>query len=185
MKQNARRDPVAVAAWITAFAALLVALVAVWQGWETRLANRLAVVPHLVFTTNFAKPLPGSDFFGIRLENRGLGPAVVTEFRLFVDAEPVESDAKREWRATLNLLGVNEPWVRYYKMNPGTYLEKGAPVILVSIMDDQVRPETMRSFREATSRLGIAICYCSVYEKCKVARYGTALDAGRLKRRCR
>ena len=182
MKQNARRDPVAVAALITAVVAIGLAA---WQGWETRLANRLAVVPHLAFTTNFSKPLPDFDFFGIQLENRGLGPAVVTEFRLFVDAKPVESDAKREWRATLNLLGVNEPWVRYYKMNPGTYLEKGAPEILVSIVDDQVRPETMRSFSEAISRLGIAICYCSVYEKCKVVLYGTTPDAGRLTRRCR
>lgn len=182
MKQNARRDPVAVAALITAVVALGLAI---WQGWEIRLANRLAVVPHLVFTTNFAKPLPDFDFFGIQLENRGLGPAVVTEFRLFVDAKPVETNATGKWSATLKLLGVNETWVRYYSMNPGTYLEKGEPEILVSIVHDQVRPETMRSFREAFSRLGIAICYCSVYEKCKVARYGTARDAGRLTRRCR
>ncbi len=181
MKQNARRDPVAVAALITAVVALGLAI---WQGLETRLANRLAVVPHLVFTTNFAKPLPGFDFFGIRLENRGLGPAVLTEFRLFVDAKPVETDAGGGWRATLNLLGLNEPWVRYYWFSPDTYLEKDDPEILVSIVRDQVRPETMRRFREAISRLGVAICYCSVYEECKVARYGTTPDAGRLTRRC-
>jgi len=73
---------VSISAIIIAVASIVVTT---WQGLETRRHNRLSVRPKLeiIFES-------GKDSFGYKLMNNGLGPAIVTGKKIFIDGEEIQ-----------------------------------------------------------------------------------------------
>jgi hypothetical protein len=96
---------------LTVVVALAAIGLSVWQGYESRMSNRLAVVPNLdpSSTTTGLTPSIDSEYFPIvsdlgidsvgvvsyTLENSGLGPAVIQNFLVFKGGKKIY-DAKGE-----------------------------------------------------------------------------------------
>jgi len=150
---------------ITAIATVIIAVaalwVAVWQGCETRRHNRLSVKPHLTFLYKKAK---GSDFIGLFLFNKGVGPAIVDSFEIYVDNESIAEEGYGGWKTAIARVGLNEDWIYYYAIRPNNAIEQGEEQVLLGISRSNQTPELLEKFHKAYSRIRINIKYKSIYE---------------------
>jgi hypothetical protein len=84
------------------FLAVLVLRVSVWQVSESRRHDRLAVMPHLDFGTCSGK---SEEYYGLVLDNAGLGPALIRRFAVFVDGREMQGSELGEWSQALHAQG--------------------------------------------------------------------------------
>jgi len=148
---------IGVSATVIALASLLLS---VWQGLEARHHDRLSVLPRLTFKNAFAT---GEPHTGITLANKGVGPAIVQKFAIFVDGKPVESDDFAGWLNALSQLGINETWADFHYFGNGDALSAGETVFILVIAPNEQTPANRRRLENATRRLRIVIVYTSVY----------------------
>ncbi len=92
---------------ITAIASILIALASgviaiialrasIRSGEETRKHNKLSVRP-LLSIDNAMSEVGNRGFYSIRLSNCGIGPAIITDVKLFFDGVPVPYSGKPEF----------------------------------------------------------------------------------------
>jgi len=167
---NATSEPTTSESWLAsdrvqALANVLTVIVAltaiglsIWQGYESRMSNRLAVVPNLdpLSTTTGLTPSIESEYFpmvsdlGIdsvgvvsyTLENSGLGPAVIQNFLVFKGGKKIY-DAEGEEDAN---------WERGIRRD----LEK-LPFETVSLLQTPYGPGDMLSTGEVHSFLSVPV----------------------------
>jgi hypothetical protein len=148
----------AIANVLTVVVALAAIGLSVWQGYESRMSNRLAVVPNLdpSSTTTGLTPSIESEYFpmvsdlGIdsvgvvsyTLENSGLGPAVIQNFLVFKGGKKIY-DAEGEEDAN---------WERGIRRD----LEK-LPFETVSLLQKPYGPGDMLSAGEVHSFLSVPV----------------------------
>ena len=158
---NKRKTAERITAIATVTIAVIALLVAVWQGCETRHHNRLSVKPQLTFLYKTAK---GSDFVGWHLFNKGVGPATIESFEIYVDNEPTSEDGYGGWKTVISRVGLNEDWVYYYAIRPNNAMEKGEEQVHLGVSRSNQTPERLEMFHKACSRIRINIRYKSIYE---------------------
>lgn len=96
---------------ITGMSSVFIALCAfffsIWQGIQARRHNRLSFRPHLA-TSDYSDTSKG--VYSIELNNNGLGPAVITDFILYVDGRRMSGDGAKPIEKALKILFQDYPY---------------------------------------------------------------------------
>jgi len=92
--------------WIATFVAVLALTTAVWSGVATRTYNRLAARPHLQVGESFAT---SSSRLGSQIANQGPGIAIIDDFNLCLDGNPLSGDWAEQWEQFRKATGT-EDW---------------------------------------------------------------------------
>lgn len=144
---------------VVGVAAIVAALVALYQATLARAQARTAAWPYLG---------QGNSLAGYKspytrtVANQGVGPARVRHVRVEVDGRPVPTwDA-----AVLALTGSAPKGYEYSEIGVGSVLSPGVVDTLLTLPSG---PQAIAFWRAAPARLTVAICYCSVYDECWVA----------------
>lgn len=101
----------------------------------------------------------------LNLENVGIGPARIQDFRVTVDGEPQPT-----WRAAMNaLLGedLSTPYVQ--STINGRTIPVERRVAMFDLRDSGVARRLLAEFE----RLDFSACYCSVFDECWQTSYRT------------
>jgi len=109
-----------------------------------------------------------------RLDNHGPGPAILKRFRYFVDRKEIQASSRpgRELLPILDALDIDEEFVFFHQFDPNERLPPGAQVRMFWVKDDGINYAETEAFAEASTRFGIAVCYCSVDDQCGWAIFG-------------
>lgn len=171
---------------VTTFVTLIVAVTAialsVWEGYETRLNNRLSVQPFLEGTNEIRRNDSTYSFTAL-VSSDGLGPAVYKKAMIFdrqADPErgPVAATTDDEPVISLgDATGLRERWAEtglprqgffgYFRQ--GTMQRPGDEKTFFSYNLDalETRADTTQTpysrVREVLYTYSVVICYCSVY----------------------
>lgn len=141
--------------------ALSAILLATWEGVENRKHNRLSVLPHMEVSKNFDM---ASHKFNMRLDSTGLGPAVISGFYTFFDGKLANSNENHTiWRTVK--LGLMDEGLLVYSdssVSPGEFILPGDSKTLIKLAGQEGQFE-VEKFRDNLSRIGMLLCYCSVY----------------------
>ena len=157
---------------VVSFSAIVVAIasivVTVWQGIEMRKHNRLSVRPRLEITYEVNK-----KGFGYVLKNNGLGPAVVTSKKFFVDGKEVQEDGFSGYDVFIEKLGLKNRQVVYTGIFPGKTITAGAKLDIIRFFWKE--GETVDSLLQTLlpqvyNRISLEIGYKSMYNEMFVAR---------------
>ena len=152
----------------TDYTALFVAVLAlglsVWSARETRIHDRLSVKPHIGISSEF----DGTDEKnGIYLNINGAGPAVITDFNVFIGGTEVKTDSLREAsfiiknQLNLDSIGLKIAFPRPGIYNPGEKHLIIGPARSITDLTLQDRGKLAANF----SRLRFVVSYESLYEE--------------------
>jgi len=171
---------------LTTFVTLVVAVTAialsVWEGYETRLSNRLAVQPYLEGSSRLLTE-DSTYSYTVYVNSDGLGPAVYEKILVYgpqadSTAQPAVTSTKGD--PLINLYDAPELRSRweetdipqsgffsYFRQGtmqrPGdkeTFFQYG---VEKSELDPEVEGQPHMMLRELLNAYSVVICYCSVY----------------------
>jgi len=151
-----------------AFSAILLAT---WEGIENRKHNRLSVLPHVETFNDYDM---GKYHFNMGIESTGLGPAVISGFYTFFDGKLVYPKKDNAIWITIKEGMLVEGLIPYQDsgVSLGQFLPPGDRVSLLKISAQEAKFEP-KKFRENLGRIGVLLCYCSVYgDNCSMAKTG-------------
>ncbi len=95
----------------TVFIAFLALVSSLLQFWASRKHNKLSVRPLLVFDANYDPTVRG---FGLLVTNKGVGPAVISDFRVLVDGKDETASVPHPWAHALRKLDLNHTFVQHF-----------------------------------------------------------------------
>ena len=150
---------------VTAFAAILIAMLAfflsMWQFLALRTHNRLSVKPHLSYEMFNVRTDMG---FGINICNKGIGPAIIKKFQIFIDNTEIISETNQIWLKALQVMNCNYKFIQVDSLGKDTSISAGEKLPLLTI-DEDVNKEQEELFQNALIRLDISIQYESIYKQ--------------------
>jgi hypothetical protein len=146
--------------WGALFVAVLALLLAAWTAYSDREHKILSVRPHLSISWFYDEADPKAPKRGWRLNNQGLGPAVIRVFEVYVDEKP-----QTAWAAFAAALELTDPNnTRHFITN--LYSDQIVPssqsLMLFAVSDAAARETITRQ----VARVRMALCYCSLYDEC-------------------
>ena len=153
---------------IVSLSAIIIAIasigVTIWQGIETRKHNRLSVRPGLEITFGLDK-----DNFGYFLTNNGLGPAIITYKKLFVDGKEVHYTGFSGYDEFISKLGLNDHKVSHTGIYPGKTIKANEKVYIIRFfLKEKDNVETL--LPNIYNRVNIEIGYKSMYDESYVCK---------------
>jgi len=137
---------IAVAALVVSISAVVVGT---YEATLQRAHDRAEVWPHLELST-YAMP-KGAE---LRLENAGIGPAVVHSIVVSVDGRP-----RRNWTEVIEAITSKHPDVLENSTTADHVIRAGDRVILVGVPAVSLPP----GMWEYIKRVGVRVCYSSVF----------------------
>lgn len=158
---------------IVSVSAILIAIcalgVSIWQGHETRKNYRLSVQPFLYVYGRWAND---KGIKGIILENRGVGPAIITKMEFMLNKNVRIDVLSRDSFSTFmslvdnriqnsRITGTNRNSIIKNEMVPPG---KEIPIIFLSPVDGEDL-ENVQSFEHAFSGIDVRIEYQSIYKE--------------------
>jgi hypothetical protein len=140
-----------------ALAALVTAGIAWAQLCAVQHSNEIAVRPFLEIEFRWDR----EESAGWVLSNKGIGPARIASFKLFVAGERVDT-----YKAMAERLGVcGEPRITRYTIDSGQFWDVGKTEFLY-----RIEVPTARRLRDQIiknhEKVSTEICYCSLYDRC-------------------
>ncbi len=148
---------------IVSLSAIIIAvasiIVTVWQGFETRRHNRLSVRPKLEIS--FELKLKDNSF-AYTLTNKGLGPAVITDVKFYVDGMVVQKGGFSIYDKFKEKLGLKDYKTLYTGIYPGKTIKSNEEIDIIRFFlkeKDNPRNFISRVYR----RVVIEIGYKSMY----------------------
>jgi len=167
---NTRRSKISAETFVS-FSAIIIALasivVTIWQGIEIRKHNRLSVRPKLEITFKLDK-----NSFGYFLTNNGLGPAILTYKKLFVDDKEVQYTGFSGYDDFINKLGLNDHKVSHSGIYPGKTIKADEKVCIIRFyLKEKDAVETL--LPKIYNLVDIEIGYKSMYDEsyiCKIPK---------------
>ncbi len=149
---------------ITAIATVVIALAALvlslWQFRASRIHNKLSVRPLLVFDASYDPTVRG---FGLRVSNKGVGPAVMLDFRVLADGKDETASAPHPWADALRKVDLNYTFVQHFSLGLDTAISPQETVPLITADQDQISGDIVHHMKNRLPRIGIVISYKSVY----------------------
>ncbi|MDJ0839686.1 MAG: hypothetical protein QNK37_24425 [Acidobacteriota bacterium] len=144
---------------IIALSAVLISLcavfISVYETWLMRKHQRLSVWPSLAVMTVMTP-----EKFEVQIRNNGTGPALVKSVHVTVDGETVTN-----WRGMLRKLYPDQPVPVFSRSQlNGRVIQSRESVPAFSI-EAEGWPNKLRRDIE---RIGMTLCYSSIYEECWV-----------------
>ena len=163
-----------VGALASAAIAVFAFVVTVWQAGVTRKHNRLSVKP---FLNTWSEASEGSGVYEIRLNNIGIGPAIIESFEIRVDDKKVEGNGLDVISyAVKAMFPSNAPPVLFKScLAKGGALGAGEGITLVRI---KFAPQTMPTsdeFESMKKRIRLTVKYKSIYKE-ETYTYDSTLD---------
>lgn len=164
---------------ITAISAVIAALIAlavgVWENVEMRRHNRLSVVPHLNFTARVSTADTTDVGEGvIWLDNEGVGPARLGEFRVLLEDEDGDVHGFDSWGEAIPFIQAGGVRVRTRaEMRPGLMLGAGRRLELIRL--EAERESAERILLDLMNRLQVTVAYHSIYEEEFFATFNPAV----------
>ncbi|MCJ7812377.1 hypothetical protein MUP95_03535, partial [bacterium] len=123
--------------------------------------NRLSVKPVLSFDIMYIKTELG---FGLYICNKGIGPAIIIDFKIFIDNAEIIAKRMDLWKEALKILEINYSFVIQHMFDDDTPLSAGERLPLLTV-DDDIKEEHEKLFREALRKINIKIKYESIYKE--------------------
>lgn len=149
---------------IVSFSAIIVSIasifIATWQGVETRRHNRLSVRPKLDLSFDV-----GKNNFGYSILNQGLGPAIITERKIFFDGKEFNPPMKYfGWATALQdtLQLMNMKLAVAFPLSKGVTIRAGEPWIIIQFSEQDNKDLTIDP-KMIYRRLAFKINYESIY----------------------
>lgn len=144
--------------WAPIIIALIALFVAIDQGYQTRKHNKLSVQP--VVGIVFEYTAQGGA--GWNYKNSGLGPAIIKDFEVKVDAEIVP-----DWKVVIKKLGLfssvePRPGIEFSAFRKGTIVKEDNSRKVFWVQPGLYSQKLFQNY----SRVEFYSCYCSVYEEC-------------------
>ena len=148
---------------------ILIAAVAIglamWEGMENRRHNRLSVVPRLGGGIDSGINAEG-EYVRLSVENTGLGPAVITLFRVYFDGEPQDTavTASRNPFSTAIAAFPNVS-INAHAVSEGYYFPPGRTEVVFQALRPRGADSAATTLSEdVLRRVAVQLCYCSIYE---------------------
>jgi hypothetical protein len=168
--QPAPSGPGPLARWqplFTLVIAITAIALALWEGLENRRHNRLSVVPRIGAEMD-AGTNPTSEFVRLGIESNGLGPAVVTAFRIYFDGElqdTADGFGTAAWQPAMEALQRDSVFdINAQGIGTGYFLPPGrAAIVFEATRPRRAAGSSLAPLVGIFDRLAIQICYCSVY----------------------
>ena len=138
-----------------AVGAVCAVAIAVYQAALAREQQRASAWPYLSQSNSYLTGQPYSR----KIENQGVGPARVRNFRVIVDDKPAH-----DWGNVVRSL-TNQPdsGLVYSSFGSGSVIPAGTTRVLLSIPPGN---QATLFWQAAQTRLHTVVCYCSVYDEC-------------------
>lgn len=140
--------------------------ISIWQGWETRQNYRLSVTPNINIVGYWRKC---SDLIGISLENKGIGPAIITKLEIEVDGKNINIlQGPKELQIVLakisSLTGINI--LNYYSMENKEVIAANEKQPIFWIDDNEKNDaEKIKNLRQFFFATPVTVEYKSIYGK--------------------
>jgi hypothetical protein len=155
--------------------AIVIGLAALYVSWtevsnsrQDRLASALPVME-----TGVGLVQPDEVLFRARVENAGVGTALVYSAALLLDGSPIETGERFQSELLTDALPFSEATVNLdgIELRPVPAGEAFAPLMLSWAAED-IEGEVPESFFAAVveQRLELRLCFCDVYERCWTTR---------------
>lgn len=143
----------------SAIVALAALFVSVWSSWATRRHHRLSVRPHLTLSQKVSANAPQVE---IKLTNNGLGPAIITSIRAFVDDVEQPLTRPEYWEAIISKLRIVTERISGYTTQGDVALRPGGTISLanVDVPENQVDHAALQG---ELARVRIEVAYKSMY----------------------
>ena len=101
----------------------------------------------------------------LHVENVGIGPARIADFRVSVDGQP-----KKNWREAMQtLLGRNIEVAYGQSSINGRTIPPQRSIKMFDLVDTELTQELVEEF----DRLDFEACYCSVFDECWASSYSS------------
>lgn len=147
---------------LSSLAVAAVAAVIAWVAYDiSRTHNIVSTRPILlvVISTSLA-----DKEVNFEVKNVGLGPAVITNFELYLDGEPFMPFPSPAL-AMLEALNIQNAGFLYQDIRPPLIIPPGQSVAMLSMQKDAFDPSVAQVFRKGSERTAVIACYCAVYEE--------------------
>ena len=148
---------------VVSLSAIIIAIasivVTIWQGIENRNHNRLSVRPKLEINFQLTK-----DNFGYILKNNGLGPAVITDKKLFVDGKEISYSGFSGYDDFIEKLGLKDRKVTHMGIYPGKTIKANEQINIIGFSINK-SDDLDSLLPKIFSRVKIKIGYKSMYDE--------------------
>ena len=140
---------------------------ATWEGMENRRHNRLSVVPRLGGGIDTGRNADG-QYVRMSVENTGLGPAVITRFRVLFDGvaqDTTVTAGNNPFSRVIGAFASTEVGINAHALGEGYYFPPGRTQVLFEALRAPAADTAILTLAESLlQRLAVQICYCSIYE---------------------
>lgn len=164
---------------LTTLLAVVAIVLAAWEGLENRKHNRLEVAPRVNGSIQLSR-----EAASLSLQSNGLGPAVLHDFRIYLDGRVVHdararSSATSPWQELMPLLSIDGYSVSGNAFGDGALLRAGQDYDIFTISPRDTVRNLEQQMTNVLDRVGVEVCYCSIYEdQCRSVYVGTREAAG-------
>lgn len=146
------------------FIAFISIFISIGDGVETRKHNRLSVRPKLDMSYNL-----NQDNFGYVLTNNGLGPAIITDKKIFIDGHEINYAGFTGFDEFLDKLGLKGRLLSRGSLGAGTTIKSGSSEAIIVLK--LFATDSTETLKKVYQRVSIELSYASMYEesfKCKI-----------------
>lgn len=141
---------------IIAVCAIILTMV---QAWITRRHNRLSVRPCLAQESHKSVS-PQFGELTVRLVNKGIGPAIIDEFTVFLDGKPSEAN-----EAVGNVLGDLKGTKTVSTMGLGSAISAGESKIILALQFPISSADDVEQVMAKVNKLDLRVTYRSMYKE--------------------
>jgi hypothetical protein len=149
---------IALASVVSALSALVLTI---WQGLQTRKHNRLSAKPYVGFSW-VNKPLQG---LRCELKNLGLGPALISQIRFFVDNNEVKIKNRESYKSLFEALEINKvaTKIEVFHTEPHSALSVGQSESLIVFCDSSISEGDHKLIASKLRRFSVQVEYKCIY----------------------
>jgi len=150
--------------------------VSVWQGYETRNNYRLSVTPKITFYGHWRndKMTPG-----VYIQNKGLGPAIITKVEVLLDGKIVDINSYGEnlfYALEKAVFTSGIPQFTLFIMLRDEVIASGENQLFIGLTEKDNNDLIIDNLNKAFSRVSLRIDYLSIYKQkfsqvCDVSSY--------------
>ncbi len=163
MSRNEQKILKHVKDYVPIFIALVALFLSMWQAYQYRKHNQLSVRPFIQLISEMAGGEPAN---GILVNNAGFGPAIIKDFRIYVDGQLINDDDNNcGWTNAVRLLHLKRSPVEHFCLAKGGFIKSGETYPLLSIKKEKITSDNFHALKNAISRLRFCIEYKSLYDE--------------------
>jgi hypothetical protein len=154
--------------WITVSSLFIAALALVFTILENRknqTQRQLSVRPMLSFTSSYHASDPMFDFIGIRVENRGLGPAILMPLKFYRGKNRLGDNNVGNVDALIRELNLGARFFLYTIHNLHI-LQPGEERKILWAPKTQASQTDFEQIATLSKEINVVACYYSLYEEC-------------------